>query len=123
MSKVVFKSYERKVLSQMQQNIQRALTALGQAIVEVTVDYMQYKYGKAIYLTGDLIRSITFNIDIQGQRVTVGSNLNYAVWVHNGTARMPARPFLKDAILENINIWEEVVAEHLGEGWTVKAVA
>lgn len=99
--------------------MQKALTALAQAIVEVTTDYMRYKYGKPIYLTGDLIRSISFDIDVQGQRVIVGSNLNYSVWVHSGNSRMPGRPFLSDAILENVAIWQEVVTEHLGEGWKI----
>ena len=118
---ITFVDNSDKVLSQLNNNIAKALTAMGQAIVEVTVDYMEHEYGSAIYLTGDLIRSISFNVDLKGQEVTVGSNLNYAGWVHNGTSRMPARPFLRDAVLNNAKIWKEVAAEHLGAGWSISS--
>ena len=116
---VTFKDNSKQVLSTMENSIKKALTALGQAIVEVTVDYMQKKYSKPIYLTGDLIRSISFDVDLAGQKVIVGSVQNYAQWVHNGTARMPARPFLRDAMLDNVEIWNEIVQEYLGAGFSV----
>ena len=116
---ITFTDNSKQVLSTMENSIKKALTALGQAIVEVTVDYMQKKYGKPIYLTGDLIRSISFDVDLAGQKVIVGSNLEYAQWVHNGTARMPARPFLRDAMLDNVEIWNEIVQEYLGAGFSV----
>lgn len=50
--------------------------------------------------TGRLRASIdteVFTTD-EGIGVRVGSNVNYAHWVHDGTRRMPARPFLLDAL-------------------------
>lgn len=114
---VEFKDHSNEVLAKLNGNKLRALKAIGEAAVEVTNDYMQSKYGKPIYITGDLMRSISSNVRLNDEAVDIGSNLNYAEWVHNGTRRMDARPFLKDAITENTDIWEEVAAEHLGEGF------
>lgn len=118
-SGVVFKDNSREVLRQMNENITRALTAIGQTIVEITVDYMENRYGKAIRITGDLIRSIAFNVDTGSKTVTIGSEISYSTWVHNGTSKMSARPFLRDAIMENIKTIEEVAAEYLGSGFKI----
>lgn len=41
--------------------------------------------------------------------VQVGTNVEYAEFVHNGTSRMAARPFLKDGIEDNKEYIEEGV--------------
>lgn len=114
-----FKDNSDQVINLMNDNVTKSLTAIGQTIVEITTDYMEHKYGKAIRITGDLIRSISFNINMADKSVTIGSNLNYSSWVHNGTSKMSARPFLRDAIMENIKIIEEVAAEYLGDGFRI----
>jgi len=101
----------------MKTNEVKALTAIGQAAVEITTDYMMTRYTRPIYKTGDLIRSIAFNVNAGAQLVKVGSNLNYAVFVHNGTRRMSGRPFLKDAILQNKKVYQNIAAEQLGAGF------
>ena len=99
-------------------NKKKALVAIGLAAVEVTTDYMQYRYGKPIRQTGDLMRSITSAPEYPNEdSVTIGSNIEYAPWVHDGTFKMTGRPFLKDAILENKDIWQEVAEENLRQGF------
>jgi hypothetical protein len=51
-------------------------------------------------LGGALSNSIKSNIVIEGQDVVgiVSANTKYAKYVHDGTRRMKARPFLVDAI-------------------------
>lgn len=123
MSNVKFVDNSQQAKRYIENSINKALVAIGQAAVEITVNYMNNKYGKPIYQTGDLIRSITFDADIAGKRVIIGSNLNYAPWVHFGTAKMLARPFLRDALLENVDVWKELVEEQFGKGWTVSVAA
>ena len=113
------KDNSAQVLAKMNSNIRSALIAIGSTVVEIASDYIMTKYYRPAYQTGDLLRSLTFNVDMANKRVIIGSNLNYAPWVHNGTASMEARPFLRDAIMENMQVWKEVVAEHLGAGWGV----
>ena len=118
---IEFKDHSEQVLAEINKRINKALTALGFAVVNVTKDYIDNRYGRKIWISGDLYRSITFAPpDIINKTVTIGSNMEYAGWVHNGTARMEARPFLRDAIMENMDIWREVIAEHLGSGWGIK---
>lgn len=44
--------------------------------------------------TGTLRRSITHRVESAGERGVVGTNVEYAPFVHEGTRRMAARPFL-----------------------------
>ena len=50
--------------------------------------------------TGNLRGSITHEIaqDGEGLSARVGTNVPYAVYVHEGTSRMAGRPFLRDAL-------------------------
>lgn len=109
----------RKVRQLLDQKIKKGLTAVGLIMVETVLNYMEKKYGSRIFDTGTLLRSITFEVDESQKKITIGTNIDYAIFVHNGTRRMRARPFLFDAITENIQVWKEVLAEQLGQGWDI----
>lgn len=111
-----------KVLDTINSSVNRALTRLGLTMVEVITNYMLSNYGRPIYLTGDLLRSITFNVNLATKTVTVGSNLQYSVFVHEGTLKQPARAFIRDALLENKQIWEDIISEELGQGFKLSIV-
>lgn len=115
---VEFKDNSVAVLAAMELAKKKTLTEIGLTAVEVTNDYMQTRYGRPIYQTGDLMRSIAFNVRTADDAVDVGSNLEYAPWVHNGTARTSkefpnGRPFLRDAIMENKDIWSEIAGQEI----------
>lgn len=113
MSSVKFISHKQDVLSAMGTAKKRALTAIGEAAVEVTTDYMQSRYGTPIRQSGDLMRDVNFRVVEREDKVSIGNSLEYAPWVHNGTASMSARPYLRDAATENTDIWQEITEEHL----------
>jgi HK97 gp10 family phage protein len=48
--------------------------------------------------TGTLRRSITHRVERAGERGVVGTNVNYAVYVHEGTWKMRGRPFLEQGL-------------------------
>ena len=48
--------------------------------------------------TGTLKRSITTRVEGNGDRGFIGSNINYARFVHDGTSRMTGRPFFEDGM-------------------------
>ena len=100
----------------LEENIQRALTAVGLAAIEVTTDLMYSAYYRPIYQTGDLIRSIKSEVNSRKKEVTIGSNLDYAEFVHEGTSKMKARPYLKDGIMGNKDIYQEIFAEYMRRG-------
>lgn len=53
--------------------------------------------GRSPVRTGTLRRSITTEV-LSARQGVVGSNLGYAVHVHEGTKYMPGRPFLKEGL-------------------------
>lgn len=50
--------------------------------------------------TGTLRASITSKAD--NNKVSIGTNVEYGVYVHEGTSKMDARPFLRNAVFEHI---------------------
>lgn len=62
---------------------------------------------------GDLRRSINYKVKDDGTTVTgtVGTNLDYALPVHDGTSRMEARPFIYDAVMSEHDNTNQHIAE------------
>ena len=54
-------------------------------------------YGNPIWDSGNLFGSITYDTP-SNDEVHVGTNVEYAPYVHDGTYKMTARPFVKSAI-------------------------
>lgn len=61
--------------------------------------------------TGRLRGSITHAKD--DESAYVGTNVEYAPYVELGTYKMPARPFLKNAILNYVDDYKRIVEEGL----------
>ena len=86
------------------------LTAIGikakqnsQAIIKI----------KNIYNTGELYRTMDYNVNLNKSSVDIGSPKNYAVFNELGTRRMNARPFLAPAILYYLNDYKEIAQDIL----------
>lgn len=93
---IVQKDNSEAVLRQMADNIPLALDAMGIKAVNLIVSQMQSGYGKPIRQTGDLQRSITYKAGEND--VVVGTNIEYALFVHDGTRKMKGRPYIRDAL-------------------------
>lgn len=89
----------QQVLNQLESNITRALTAMGQKGVELTVEQMQHGYDRPIWQTGDLQRDVSADPQPENHKVIIGNRLDYAIYVHDGTRKMARRPYLTDALL------------------------
>ncbi|BDR64424.1 HK97-gp10 family putative phage morphogenesis protein [Clostridium tetani] len=50
--------------------------------------------------TGKLRRSITYKTDSQNLKVYIGTNIQYAINVHEGTSKQKANPFISNGIKE-----------------------
>lgn len=127
------------VLNAEDKAIENALYAMGVKAVEGSVDAISGKYGipKAVD-TGRLRASISFitptdnggsgeaNANSKaGDKLTgiaeknsvvVGSNVEYADYVHNGTSRMEGRPFLRAGIEQTKGEMERQVTTILKGG-------
>lgn len=56
----------------------------------------------------------------RGIEVHVGSALEYAIYVHDGTVSMAARPYLLEAALEVAPDIPRIIAAELPPGWTAR---
>ena len=117
-----FEDNSKLMLSELESATERALYAIGVKAVEGSVDAISGKYSVDPAVdTGRLRASISFitpteqggsgqpkppnaqaRDELSGSSekntVVVGSNVEYAEYVHNGTSRMPGRPFLREGI-------------------------
>ena len=61
---------------------------------------------------GDLRKSINFRVtdDMAGIKGTVGTVIEYALPVHDGTSKMQARPFIYDAVIKERDATQEYLA-------------
>lgn len=59
--------------------------------------------------TGRLRNSITHTIDDNGKSVIIGTNVEYAKYVHMGTHTQKAQPFLTDAINQNADRYRRIL--------------
>lgn len=62
-------------------------------------------------LTGTLRRSITHRVESTGSHGVIGTNIEYARYVHDGTSRMQARPFLRQGIENSQAKFDEYIEE------------
>ncbi len=71
--------------------------------------------GTEIYDTGLLYKDVQGLVDIEKKIVRLGNTLYYADYVHDGTKKVHARPYLVDGI-ETVNSFGKEVAQALSKG-------
>lgn len=74
----------------------RAAAAMAEEALRLTLSRMESGYGRPIRRTGALMADV--RTEVTGAEAAVGCTLPYAPLVHGGTDRMPARPFLAEAL-------------------------
>lgn len=98
----------------MENGIKKALTMMGiknQEIVSLVITDM-----KAVD-TGRLRSSMNYQVDLPKKVTVVGTNVEYAPYVHEGTRRMAARPFLRESITGYTDDYKEIVSDVLGDSF------
>lgn len=95
---VRFEDHSREILAALDRGKHNALKAMGIVGVEFVQGGMYTLYGRPIYDTGNLLQSIDYDVDDGSSSVRIGTPVEYAPYVHDGTIRMGARPFLKDSL-------------------------
>ena len=116
---VEFKSERTIVERKVVENLGAAANELQDKMVEWIREQMVYGYPKEVYDTGRTFDSIKANVKRDSQNtdtVQGGAGTDYAVFVHNGTRKMRARPFIRDALQNNINNIRDIVESHAKDG-------
>lgn len=98
----VQKDNSEAVMRQLEGNIPLALDAMGIKGVNLILRQMRQGYGKPIRQTGDLQRDVQYAVD--GNDLIWGNTLDYSIFVHEGTRKMQARHYMRDALFSRNNI-------------------
>lgn len=111
--------HSNTVLSQIDKNTVKALTAMGTEAVGLIVQQMESGYWKPIRETGTLMGDVNYDVRAEDHAVDVGNSKEYAPFVHEGTSRMQARPYITDALTssDGISSLKEVIEEAISEGF------
>lgn len=128
MADVRFVNNSAMILRRIGTNSQAAMDAAAEMLVEAVQEKMLYGYSDVhgnpphteIVDTGRLFESIDAAVSRDSQNafsVEVGTNVPYAIYVHEGTHKLKGRPFISDAILENREKLKELLSTDLKIGF------
>jgi len=103
------------------EQIEQALIAVGMAAesnakMEITHAVYDQPEARSGYVrTGRLRNSLTHEVLSGEKAVVVGSAVEYARYVEGGTQKMPARPFLRPAIVDHVDEYKALIQEALSK--------
>lgn len=119
---------EVKLESNMDAVLQALGEQLGQAMIAIGMtaeSNAKQEINKAVYdtpesksgyvRTGRLGNSITYGVDTNEPAVYIGSNVEYAPYVELGTSKMAARPFLKPAVENYGEQYQDLLQQAMSE--------
>lgn len=90
-----------------------AVRAMGASAVQAVRARMLSGYAQPVYATGALHADVRCHAE--GASAIVGNTLPYAPMVHDGTARMAARPYLQEGMLGSAEALRDAAAQALAE--------
>lgn len=103
----------KAVLNAEKKAVEAGLIKIGEAAVKNTRRIIEEKN---IIDTGDLLRSIDYQVNESDQSVSFGTPQDYGPYLELGTSRIPARPFVKPAALDNVNEYKKILEDELKNG-------
>lgn len=89
-------------------------SAIDAALEKIGLLAENYAAKKCPVDTGNLRRSITYEVDTADNAVYIGTNVEYAPYVELGTSRQKAQPFLRPAASEHSAQYRQVLKKALG---------
>ena len=109
---IKFTDNSRKVLETMKNAKEAVLTNIGIAAKRKVQDIVLEKH---IFDTGELHRTIDYNVRVSDSAVDIGSPKSYAPYQELGTRRIPARPFIQPGVLGNVPEYQRIAEQTLAE--------
>lgn len=81
--------------------------AIKRALIRIGLDAETYAKKVVRVVTGRLRNSITHYV--KGNSVFIGSNVEYARYVEEGTSRAKPHPYLRPAVTNNMDEWKQII--------------
>ena len=105
--------HSTEVINEMHNRVLAALTAAGlqcegNGKLELENDPRRID-------TGNLRNSITNQVESGEQAVYIGTNVEYALYVHEGTSKMIPNRFMKNALYNHANEYRDIIKSFLGQ--------
>lgn len=116
------------VLRKIGTNSKEAMDAAAELLVEAVQTKMLYGYKDwhgnpphtEIVDTGALFDSIRASVKRDSKNaysVTVGSDLDYAGYVHDGTSKLKGRPYIRDGVYDSQDQLYALLGEKISTGF------
>lgn len=102
MADIKLELHTDEILDALDEQIEAALTAVG-------MQAETYAKQLAPVDTGRLRNSITNEVDVSDKSVTIGSAVEYAPFVEQGTSKQKAKPYLRPAIIGHKDDYKQIV--------------
>lgn len=99
--------YTEEITAGIKAAIYRALIRIGDEIISYAGDLIHN-------VTGNLRRSL--NKRVRGNSVIVGTDVEYARYVEEGTSRSKPHPYLRPAVTNNMDEWKQIIEDELENG-------
>ena len=99
--------YTEEITAGIKAAIYRALIRIGDEIISYAGDLIHN-------VTGNLRRSL--NKRVRGNSVIVGTDVEYARYVEEGTSRSKPHPYLRPAVTNHMDEWKQIVEDELENG-------
>lgn len=126
---VLFEDHSTEVLRRVRGNLKNAAVDVGDIARDAVQMKMLYGYNDVhgnpphteIVDTGRLFDSIEGQVKAVNANVyqtSVGTDVPYAEYVHEGTSRLKGRPFITDGILDSRDEIQAAIREALRRGMT-----
>lgn len=107
--------HTEEILEKLERNKKTALTAVGEQAREFIKECMVGGYPRPVYDTGTLYRDVQYKPS-GDDAVDVGSTLDYAPYVHDGTYKMAGRAYIRDGILGNADSIQSTFESYISQG-------
>lgn len=97
-------------------NVKKALeNAINNGLEDIGKVGMAESQLRTPVKTGKLRRSQTYQTNKKEKYVDIGvtKEVDYGIYVHEGTSRQSPQPFLRDGIMNNIGKFQGIIDKHL----------
>lgn len=81
--------------------------AIKRALIRIGLEAEAYAKKAVHVVTGRLRNSITHYV--KGNSVFIGSNVEYARYVEEGTSRAKPHPYLRPAVTNHMDKWKQII--------------